>query len=147
MPLVIALTKWDLVPDNEKAVEAAWSVFGGLVDAVAKTQHIHGALIPLSTGQNPMNVAYPVLWCLYIGIAMKAASLTKAIEQHQATAQTAAAKDTWWDRVSSKYKGEPSWRDIRIRTLTQIRSELAELEPLIGPSEQLRGLLGPVLTF
>src|SRR5262249_39845090 len=76
MPVVIALTKWDLVAAAEKAaLDAASKLLGNLVQAVSETRNIHGAVIPVACGTQPINVALPVLWCLYVGIAVRGSLL------------------------------------------------------------------------
>ena len=79
MPVVVALTKWDLVATTaQQTNEAARDLLGGLMDAISGTDHLYGALIPVACGRQPLNVVLPVLWCLHVGIAVRGAALSSA---------------------------------------------------------------------
>jgi len=147
MPMAIVLTKWDLVRNVDKTLDAAGDVFGELVDAVAKTSNICGALIPVSTTQDLVSVTLPVMWCLHIGIAIRQVALMEAIKQQYTVAQVAAVNDTWWDRTKSWFNGETPWKDIHAQTLAAARAQEAHLEPLIAPSQGLSVLLDPIAKF
>ncbi|WP_173041406.1 TRAFAC clade GTPase domain-containing protein [Phytohabitans flavus] len=147
-PLVIVLTKADLVDlDDDKTVDLLRGPFEPLIAAVANTRHILGTIIPIACGRQLVNVTVPVLWMLRYGIVGEAARLQKVIEQSVAAAQNAAAKDTLWDRISSPFKGEPTWNQVAESHRHTARTQYQRLEPLVAPANELGSLLEGVPMF
>lgn len=70
-PVVLALTKWDLVAERHSLDEVA-APFGTLVRAIENSETVCGMIAPISCGPRPMNVVLPVLWCLHVGVAADA---------------------------------------------------------------------------
>ncbi|MFJ4846351.1 MULTISPECIES: hypothetical protein [unclassified Streptomyces] len=147
-PLVLALTKCDLVDlDDQGVLDRLIAPFQQLIDGIAATQHIHGAVVPLSCGPDPVNVAVPVLWSLHFGIVGRGIELQESVDGRLAAARDAAARDTIGDRLSSWWKGEPSWASISARHQLEAQAEFARLQPLVAPAERLGGLLEDVACF
>ncbi len=146
LALVIALTKWDLVHPGQ-ARSAANRMLGDLISAVRASPHVHGALVPVACGRTPVNVVQPALWCLYVGLAVRAWSLQRSVEELQNTALFARSRDTWWDRVKAVVTGEPAWNQIAASALRSAQAEAELLRPLIVPGQRLETLLDPVEKF
>jgi hypothetical protein len=148
MPVVVALTKWDLVVANpQQTNDAATELLGDLVNAIANTQHLFGAMIPVACGREPVNVVLPVLWCLHVGIAIRGALLQQRIDDHEQLSKIAELRQGVWDNVRSWWNNEPTWREVRVAARQQIESDFQSLYPLIKPSQQLEQLLKPVYRF
>jgi len=148
MPLVIALTKWDLVrASEEQTQQAASDLLGDLVSAVGDTKHIYGTLIPIACGAQPMNIILPVLWCLHIGIAASGTLLQRRLEFHQQLVDAAAARRGFWDRTRAAWAGRPNADQIHAYGQQQIRDDLLRIQPLIVPSQKLNSLFEPVFKF
>ena len=148
LPLVIVLTKWDLVNAAEvQTLEVAGHVLGGLIHAVRATSHIYGALVPIACGTNSLNVVQPVLWCLHVGIAKRGLILQQSIDHHAGLVREALDGDTWWDRTVSAIAGRPSRRDIAAYYFQGAYVNSVQMEPLIRPSQMLGDVLQPVLRF
>ena len=148
MPVVVALTKWDLVATTaQQTNEAARDLLGGLMDAISGTDHLYGALIPVACGRQPLNVVLPVLWCLHVGIAVRGAALEQRIGHHRQLEQLAGQRQGVRDTVRSWWRGEPTWADIRVRSERQIQSDLISLTPLFAPHQKLEIMLEPVDKF
>src|SRR5262249_49172037 len=146
--VVIALTKWDLVAAAEKAaLDAASKLLGNLVQAVSETRNIHGAVIPVACGTQPINVALPVLWCLYVGIAVRGSLLQHNIEDYSRVAEVALRKRGLVDRMVSAVKRQPTWDEVLAASRLQVWADRQALEPLIVPSQRLKSLFEPVFTF
>jgi hypothetical protein len=146
LALVIALTKWDLVRPAQ-ARSAANRALGSLISAVRGSRHVHGALIPVACGRQPLNVVQPALWCLYVGLAIRASSLRRSVEELQETARLARSRDTRWDRFKTFFTGEPAWNQIADGALRSARAEAELLHPLIVPGQRLETLLDPIEKF
>lgn len=148
IPIVIVLTKWDLVAAAEKAaLDAASELLGDLVKAVSESNNIHGAVIPVACGTQPINVALPVLWCLYVGIAVRGNLLQQNIEYYGRVAEMAQRNRGFVDRVVSAVKRQPTWDQILAASRLQVWNDMQALQPLIVPSERLKSLFEPVFTF
>jgi len=148
LPLVIALTKWDLVRATEaKTQRAADEAFGSLIAAVRGDQHVLGALVPVACGRQPLNVVQPVLWCLHVGIAVRGILLQQSIERQEQAARAAHSRDTLWDRVKSKFTGEPTWAEIAVNNMVGAYEDAQRLQPLIIPSQRLESMLDSVEKF
>ena len=147
-PLVIAITKCDLIDiDDEKTQAAIIEPIDQLVNAVAATKHIVGTVIPVSCGPNPVNVAVPVLWSLRFGVIGMAMRLNDSFEESASAARRAAAKDTLLDRLGSWLTQEDSWNAIAERHRRDARQAARELEALIAPVEGLDELLKDIDGF
>lgn len=147
-PVVVAITKCDLVDmESDHVVEQLVAPFQQLVDGIAATQHLHGALVPLACGPEPVNVAVPVLWSLHFGILGRGLELQAAVDGRLAAAREAAARDTLGDRISSWWKGEQSWAAVSAAHQRAAHAEYARLEPLVAPAERLGALLEGVTSF
>jgi hypothetical protein len=145
-PLVVAITKADLIPDSAdpSALERA---FGQLHSAVSRHRHVYGTFSLVACGPEPMNIPVPVLFCLHFGIQARARTLEDAVRGNFVLAQRAASLDTAWDRLRSRFQGEPSYREISNQYLGQALLEYQELQYMIGPSKRLLELLGNIQVF
>lgn len=73
-PIAILLTKADLVDWWDPAVLARLRApFRPLIDAVARTIHVQGIVVPVACGPRSVGVLLPVLWMLHLGIVARAA--------------------------------------------------------------------------
>jgi hypothetical protein len=135
-PMVIAATKCDLVGDSVD-LSPFESAFEPMIEAISASQHTHGTLVELTCGPRPVNVHGPVLFCLALGVLARVAELQSSFESAIENAREAARKDTLWDRVSSPFKGEPTWRSIAADRYAAAFAEYTALEPLIEPSRAL----------
>jgi hypothetical protein len=115
--------------------------FQQLIEAVSKTQHIFGTVIPISCGPQPVNVVYPVLFCLHFGLRSNAEYLMSIINAHVAVADEAKRRATPWNRVSNWATGAPAWAQISRGHYSEASYQFQRLEPLLAPSEQLGSLL------
>ncbi|MFF4835969.1 hypothetical protein [Streptomyces sp. NPDC001315] len=147
-PIVLALTKCDLVDlDDPHVVERLIAPFRQLIDGIAATRQLHGAVVPVSCGPAPVNVALPVLWSLHFGIVGRSLELRESVDERLEAARRAAARDTVGDRISSWWKGEPSWAAISARRRSEAQEEFDRLQPLVAPAERLQTLLEGVAAF
>jgi hypothetical protein len=135
-PLVIAWTKWDLLPESVDA-DRLWQPFESLVRAAATAENVAGTAIPLVCGPQPENVAIPVVWCLALGVVSYAKRLEDEYQRSLSLASEAAGKDTLRDRLVSPFKNEPTWRQIALRRLERAQAERAAWEALIKPGNRL----------
>ena len=111
-PLVIAITKCDLIDTNDdKVVEAIITPLYELASAAAGTMHIVEAIIPVSCGPSPENVVVPVLWSLRFGILgmVQRVGWVEYADQAAmaAAARAAAARDRLTDRIVSWPQSRP----------------------------------------
>lgn len=148
MPVVIALTKWDLVSANARRTDdAVHQVLGDLMDAVRETNHLFGALIHVACGRQPLNVALPVLWCLHVGIVVRGMLLQRSIDYHDQLSAMAARQQGLWDDVRSWWRNELPARTVAVLAQQQVQSDLRSLLPLVAPVQKLEGLLESVEKF
>lgn len=147
-PVVLVLTKWDLVASREdEAIAGAHALLGPLVDAVKGTQHLLGALIPVSCGPRPQNAELPALWCLHVGISVRGAVLSQNIEFYNKRIQVAEKRSGILDNIVSAWRGEPTWKAIGLQTKERLQNDLRQLEPLIAPSKRLEQLFTSITRF
>lgn len=147
-PLVIAVTKCDLIDlDDKKVFETILSPMTELMEAVAATQHIHGTVLPLCCGPSPVNVTVPVLWSLRFGVIGQAMRLAADAEDSHAAAVAASGRDTLGDRIRSWWRDEPSWASIAESRRRTAQEAWRQFQKLVGPAERLDELLGGVSSF
>lgn len=147
-PLVVGVTKCDLVDlDGTGVVDALLAPFEPLMTAVGGSEHVHGTILPLACGPEPVNVVLPVLWSLHFGLVGHAMRLHAEVESAQHGAAFAAANDTVGDRVRSWWRGEPSWAWIGDQANQNALDRWRLLEPLLDPAERLGALLDGVHSF
>lgn len=78
-PIAIVLTKVDLVDwADPRVLEDLRKPFRPLMDAVARTIHVQGVIVPVACGPRPIGVRLPVLWMLQHGIVQRAAQLERS---------------------------------------------------------------------
>jgi Double-GTPase 2 len=147
-PLVLVLTKTDLVDYGDKKVqERLEAPFLPLIRAISAADHVHGALVPVACGPRPVNVDKPVLWTLRFGIEARAQQLQASIAAHTAAAQSHKAKDTLWNRFSSWATDEtPQWR-LAEQQLQAATAESQRHKPLVVPARRLGKVIKGVRTF
>lgn len=112
VPLVIVLTKADLVPALDDNLLEALS---GLITATKASQNVLGTLVQVACGAHGFNVDLPLLFALHIGIVMQTRVLKKEIGRLKLErAQLASKGKTIWGGVyfmAKTYKGEPTYGD------------------------------------
>lgn len=145
--LVIALTKWDLVADQDAAARRARDLLGDLIAAVGATDDVYGLIIPVACGPQAVNVIFPVLWCLHVGIAIRGRAIQRNVAYYQHLQAVARQRGGVVDRVRSWYRGEPTWTVVAAQLQVAADLELASLRPLITASQQLAPAFEDAVTF
>jgi hypothetical protein len=135
-PLVIACTKSDLVAPSMDPAPFV-TALTPITDAVAASFHVHSTVVELSCGPRPSGIAVPVLFSLAFGIVARVQQLREAHAATLERVRTAASYDTFWDRLSSAFKDEPSWLSIAADRQAEADRELRALETLIEPGREL----------
>jgi hypothetical protein len=146
-PLVLALTKADLLPAGADLTQPLTTAFGSLVSAVMAARHVAGTALTVACGPEPHSVEIPVLWCLHYGILARANAHASKVEAAAQAADMADRYDTVGDRLVSWWRGEPSWRDIGVRNRLAAQEEARKLQPLVAPARGLEDLLQDQLIF
>ncbi|MBW1597398.1 GTPase domain-containing protein [Streptomyces sp. JJ38] len=147
-PLVIVLTKFDLIEQEGPAViHRLREPFGHLIRSASAEPHIKGAVVPLVCGRRPVNAGVPALWVLHSGLVGLAHRLQESADTALARGRQAADKDTVWDRVLSRIFFEPSWRAISERAFADHEAERTRLLPLLASAARLNPLLRSVDSF
>ncbi|MFB6482412.1 hypothetical protein ACFCXF_34275 [Streptomyces virginiae] len=147
-PLVIALTKFDLVEGRGSAVmERLKEPFAGLAEQAGANPNVRGAFVPLVCGPRPSNVQIPALWLLNSGLISRAERAAADADEALRRGIAAAGQDTLLDRVLSWLDSSKSWRRISEEALEEARAEHARLQPLLTPADRLDGLLRNVDSF
>ena len=155
LPLVIALTKYDLVGsisgDVRSVVMSMDDVmlepFMGMIEAVGASENVQGTIIPISCGQKPINVQLPVLFALYIGIAMKGATLEEQFEGEMARAELYKNNAGWWDNFVSVLKQEPSFGEMAQKQYALAGKTYLETQKIIKPATALLEYLEHLPSF
>jgi hypothetical protein len=145
-PLVIAWTKWDLLPtpvDDERLRHPLSS----LIQAAAASSHVVGTATSIACGPDPLNIERPVLWCLGHGVESHRARLEDEYQRLMSSAAEAAGRDTLGDRISSFFKGVPTWREIARERFVEANQQRAEFELLVEPGKRLRKQLTGMSRF
>jgi hypothetical protein len=145
-PIVLAFTKWDKF-QAEPEPELLLEPFSSLITAIAQTPHFHGIVVEVACGPAPLNVALPVLWCLYFGIQSIAEQRSETVQRHLAERDAAAARDTVWNRFDKWWNGGvPEWQ-VALQHNSKAEAEWRRLEPLIAPAEHLGSRLDALPHF
>ncbi|MBB5102287.1 TRAFAC clade GTPase domain-containing protein [Streptomyces spectabilis] len=145
-PLVIALTKCDLLGDDDD-VRRFNQAFDPLINAVQQSRHVYGTLIELACGPQPQNVVGPVLFCLYWAIAKRAEELNGHIESAMRQAAAYQAQNHLVGRWRAAWRGEPHPGWSAAEMLNRAQAQYAQLQPLIEPGKRLENLLGELPLF
>ena len=137
-PLVLALTKADLVDLNDEKVPQRLRVpFLPLISAVADSRHVAGIQVPVACGPSPQHVYVPVLWTLGIGIVSRAFELRSSIEDKAGQADRYQRYDTPGNRFFCWLTGQPSARQWSASLREQAQAEYWKYAPLVEPANQL----------
>lgn len=148
LPVVLVLTKWDLMAARQsEATAAAQTLLGPLIEAVKGANHLLGAMIPVACSPRPQNVELPALWCLHVGIFVRGMMLTQSIQFHESRVRVAERRRGLLDTIISAWRGEQTWEQIRQESLRALGYERGLLEPLIAPSQKLGELFTSTYTF
>jgi hypothetical protein len=118
-----------------------------MIESIAASRYAHGTIVELSCGPHPVNVHGPVLFCLALGVSVRAEQIQAALGASVASAEAAAQRDTWWDRVTSTIAREPTWRSIAASHYARAFGEYQALESLIEPSNRLLEEIGELPRF
>ncbi|MFC5750848.1 TRAFAC clade GTPase domain-containing protein [Actinomadura rugatobispora] len=146
LPVLVVFTKWDLVAHlGEEAQERIAAPFRQLIEAIDRSESAIGLAVPVACGPEPVNVAVPVLACLWVGLLSRINTLTALVQEHAESADRLAAQDTVVDRFTSWWKGESSYAQLAEERRRSALAELSRLEPLVEPAERLQELLDQVL--
>lgn len=147
-PLVIVLTKFDLVERHGPAVvDRLKEPFRALIHAAATEPHIRGAVVPLVCGRWPLHVQIPALWVLHSGLVGRAQRARDDADRALELGRRAARQDTRLNRFLSGINSRKSWRSISEEAFNEHRAEEARLRPLLAPADRLDGLLRSVDSF
>ncbi|WP_411150483.1 TRAFAC clade GTPase domain-containing protein [Streptomyces sp. A30] len=146
VPLVIALTKCDLLGD-EADIKRFNRAFDPLINAIQQSRYVCGTLVEVACGPQPQNVAGPVLFCLYWAIAKRAEELNEQIESAMRQAAAYQAQNHLVGRWRAAWRGDPHPGWSAAHMVNRAQAQYAELEPLIEPGKRLEELLGELPLF
>lgn len=148
MPLVVVLTKYDLVSDREdEIVERAVDVLGPLVKAVAATHNIHGLLVSVSCGQHESNVSLPVLWCLHVATQIEVQDWLRRLDKRVELYNQAIATQGLTDSVRSWWRNEPSAAQQALTHEAQYQQERATALAVAQLADALQPVFEGQFTF
>lgn len=147
-PVVIALTKWDLIAGQEGHVEeVAAEVFGDLVAAMQGSDTVHGCMLEVACGPRPVHVTLPVLWCIHIGVLAHFYAVAWEAQQSDQRA-VAAQRERGVLRDMGKWlNGTPTSRQEQRHHEMEAAIRRAYLEPIVQPATRLGALFTDVFTF
>jgi hypothetical protein len=147
-PVVIALTKWDLVSGREEEVETiAADVLGDLVAALSDSEYVHGCMVPISCGPESVNIELPVLWCIHIGILEHYHAIAWEAEMSEKRAAQALGQRGVLKDIGRWLSGTPTATEAGRFHLTQAALRRAYLEPIVEPANRLGAIFTNVFTF
>jgi Double-GTPase 2 len=147
-PLVIAITKCDLVDySSDQTKKALRLPFLPIIDAAAKTENVHGAIVPLICGPRPRNVTAPVLFSLAHAVRARAEELRHEISYHESAARQADYDNTFLRFLSDVWNGRKTQGQVASEHRTEAWREQRTLQPLIEPAARLTRLLGDLEYF
>jgi hypothetical protein len=141
MPLVIVITKIDLVGLADRDLGRIVAPFEALMDAVQGVADVHLAVAPVACGPMPRGVLRPVLWTLCFGLIAQSRKLADSVGMHLSAARAAAQQDTVWSRWKGAIGVDP-WltpRSIVHERQDRALHEWSYVMPLIGHAVQLLG--------
>jgi len=134
--VAIVLTKIDQVPTPDAALLAP---FQGLVSAVAASDHVKGAIVPVACGTKTRNVPIPLLYTLHVSTylhSQMATSLARRMELGAAAARDGARGFTGFvDEVKVRLFGGTRLVDLA-NQMDDAAAQLNELRRLLGISLQ-----------
>ena len=138
-PLVIVLTKVDLIGFAGLDLGRIAAPFKALMDAVRGVADIHLAVAPVACGPATRGVLRPTLWTLCFGLIARSQELAGNVGMHLSAARAAAQEDTVWRRWKGAVRAD---RSLTPRSIVQERQERAlhdwsDVMPLIGHAVQL----------
>jgi len=147
-PVVIALTKWDLVSGRQGQVEAiAADVLGDLVGALHDSEHVHGCMVPIACGPESVNIELPVLWCIHIGVLEHFYTVAWEAQMSEQRAAQALGQRGVLKDFGKRLSGRPTAVEEGIIHLREAALRRAYLEPIVEPAERLGAIFTDVLTF
>ncbi len=147
-PLVIAITKCDLVDYGDDRTRKALRLpFLPIIEAAAKTESVHGAIVPLICGPRPRNVTAPVLFCLAHAVSARADQLRREIDYHESAARQADYENTLFRWLSDVWNGRKTQGQIASEHRDEAWREQRALRPLIEPAAGLTRLLSHLEYF
>ncbi len=141
LPVLVVFTKCDLVALTDETASQLSAPFQQFLEGVNRSPSALGAMVGVSCGPSPVNLELPVLTCLCVGLLSRVHTLDALVRAYSERAENLAARDTIGDRVTSWFKGEPSFAELAQRDFRQAREELARLQPLVEPSERLQAVI------
>ncbi|MEV6976040.1 hypothetical protein [Kitasatospora sp. NPDC093806] len=140
LPIVLAYTKSDLVPDR-----AAWgrarAAAAPLEELIGSGGRIRGTTVALSCGPSPKGVAVPVLWCLATLFGHQVREMEEELAATKAAIKDLRQDAHAVDSLVSWFKGVESATKRLERMEGVARTEEAELAPLRRPARRLARLL------
>lgn len=148
-PLVIVITKIDLVSAVDRDMRRLTEPFRPLLDAVTDAPDLHVTTAPVVCGSLPEGLLRPVHWAVCFGLIQRGRELVEQVGARLAEAAAAADRDTTWNRWHSKLDTSiPSQRAIARELQARALHEWSSVMPLLGHVVQLLGNQAPrQLTF
>jgi hypothetical protein len=140
-PLVIVITKIDIVGFANLDLGRIVAPFEALMDAVHDVADIHLAVAPVACGPMPRGVLRPAQWTLCFGLIARSRALAASVGMHLSAARAAAQQDTVWSRWKGAAGTSPTLTPQSIVQERQDRAlyEWSDVMPLIGHAVQLLG--------
>jgi signal recognition particle receptor subunit beta len=145
-PIVLAMTKCDLF-SQEPVWEVLLEPFVPLLQAVADTRHIHATLVDLACGPQPINIPYPVLFCLFFGIRARAEVLSERLNGHFEARNRALTENTLPKRFEKWWNNQPAPLQVALAHQAKAYAEWQQLEPLLAPADHLLMRIKELPTF
>lgn len=147
-PVVIALTKWDLVAGRERDVEAvAAEVLGDFVAAVHASDAVYGCLLEVACGRQSINVALPVLWCIHVGVTAHFGQVVREAELSDRRALAAYQQKGMLRDFGKWLNGTPTSSQEQLFHRVEAAKLRAYLAPFVEPAERLGTYFENVFTF
>jgi hypothetical protein len=138
-PLVIVITKVDLVNLTDQELARAATPFKALTEAVREVADVHLTIAPVASGPVPRGILRPALWTLCFGLIERSRQLGATVGTRLSAARAAAQQDTVMSRVKSALGATPAATPqavIREQQDLALR-EWSDVMPLIGHAVHL----------
>lgn len=138
-PLVVVITKVDLIKSAEEEMERIVAPFRALMDAVRGVTDLHLTVAPVACGPSSSGVLRPVLWTLCFGLIALSRERGERVGMHLSAAREASQQDTIWSRLKGALASSPVSTPEVVVQVEQDNAlrEWSDVMPLIGHAVQL----------
>ena len=145
LPLMIVLTKADLLPRNGE--EQALASVRNLVETISTSQHLIGSVIQVACGSRSMNVEQPVLQTIRLGIRIIAHLANARVDYANAMIDQYTKKaSSFWGIVSDAFADETNLDKAHKEAAAALHI-VNFVNPLSEPAEHLENYLHAVEMF